>query len=393
MNSSRFASPTAGLNLDQLLGRARKVFWVALGIAVVAHLAVVGVNPFQQTLEKTPRPLTTRFVKREPRLTKPLELRKLPQPKRQLIRRQVRLAAARMDQVQATAAFDTRHLIGQAAVTSAPLAREMQTAVLNLEPTLMSAAIEGNRQPTNKIDMSLEMLDVNSMDTGRYRAMVVQDPTNPQTLKGFVKIARVQRELNDTGKHSAQYNNVTMIYLVQALRQYTDLKVDFLDHLSVADNRLLEAPIIIITGHTPAFKSGTEQELEQLARYVMEGGFIFGTLPPTEALEKYGGLVQGRDYYTDRVPEDHPIYNCFFDIGSAPTVTDGYASTGPTRNDLYATWIGNRMVAFTISPFWISRARLHGRDTTRYMQLAVNTVVYALTQEGSMTQRLMQMVQ
>ena len=180
MNSSRFASPTSALDLDGLLRRARRALWVALGLALAAHLVVVGVNPFQQTLEKTPRPLTTRFVKREPRLTKPLELRKIPQPKRQLLRRRVRLAAARMDQVQATAAFDTRGLIGQAATTSASLAREMQIATLDLEPVLMSQTIQGTRQDANRIDMGLEMLDVSSMDTGRYRAMVVQDPINPQ---------------------------------------------------------------------------------------------------------------------------------------------------------------------------------------------------------------------
>jgi len=36
--------------------------------------------------------MTTKFIKPEPRLTKPLELRKLPQPKRQMIRRRVQLA-------------------------------------------------------------------------------------------------------------------------------------------------------------------------------------------------------------------------------------------------------------------------------------------------------------
>jgi hypothetical protein len=33
-----------------------------------------------------------------------------------------------------------------------------------------------------------------------------------------------------------------------------------------------------------------------------------------------------------------------------------------------------------------------GADATRQIQMAVNIIVYALTQEGSMTQRLMQMV-
>ena len=35
---------------------------------------------------------------------------------------------------------------------------------------------------------------------------------------------------------------------------------------------------------------------------------------------------------------------------------------------------------------------IYGSDSTRTLQLAVNIIVYALTQEGSMTQRLMQMV-
>ena len=33
-----------------------------------------------------------------------------------------------------------------------------------------------------------------------------------------------------------------------------------------------------------------------------------------------------------------------------------------------------------------------GRDSTRILQFAINTVIYALTQEGAMTQRLMQIV-
>ena len=35
---------------------------------------------------------------------------------------------------------------------------------------------------------------------------------------------------------------------------------------------------------------------------------------------------------------------------------------------------------------------VRGGDSTRQLQLAVNIIIYALTQEGSITQRLMQMV-
>ena len=382
MDTSRFASPTLGLDLDRLLLQARKALWAAFGVAVAAHLVVVGVNPFQQTLEKAPRPLTTRFVKREPRLTKPLELRKIPQPKRQMLRRQMRLAAARMDQVQATAAFDTRGLIGQAATTRASLAAEMPTATLALEPALVSRPVKGTRQPANKVDMGLEMLDINSMDTGRYRAMVVQEPGNPQTIKGFVKIARVSTDVQRGGAY-AEYeqgkDNDGLKLFMATLRRYTGLKVALLGHMTVADERLMETPIVIPKG------SGrwTEQEQEQMARYVMAGGFVFGGVS-TEALVKYGGLVEGNDFFRERIPNDHPIYNCFFDLGSG-----GAPGSLQTRSDRHGLWIGDRLASVDISTF-----EKEGRAIDeRHSHLWTNIVVFALTQEGSMTQRLMQMVE
>jgi hypothetical protein len=119
-SSSRFASPASGLDLDTLLGRLRQTLWLSLGLAVLVHLMLVGVNPFARQAQRAARPLAAKFIKRQPRLTKPLELRKIPKRKRQMVRRQVRVAAARMSQVQATAAFSTRNLIAGLAGASRP---------------------------------------------------------------------------------------------------------------------------------------------------------------------------------------------------------------------------------------------------------------------------------
>ena len=62
---------------------------------------------------------------------------------------------------------------------------------MNLEPKLVAASVTSTRASEHKIDMALEMLDVNSMDTGRYRAMVIQDAGDKQAIKGFVKMAQV----------------------------------------------------------------------------------------------------------------------------------------------------------------------------------------------------------
>ena len=95
--TSRFASPTSGFRPDELLGPLRKVFWSSFCLAALLHLALVAIDPFKERAAKAPKPMTTKFIKREPRLTKPLELRKIPQPRRQMVRREVRLTAARMD--------------------------------------------------------------------------------------------------------------------------------------------------------------------------------------------------------------------------------------------------------------------------------------------------------
>ena len=200
---SRLARITAGLELNALLSPLRKSFWLSLGIAVLLNAILVLLNPFQQQAEKAPRPLTTKFVKRQPRLTKALELRKIPQRKRPMIRRQVRAAAARMDQVQATAAFSTRAIIAR----STGIANMLQVGQSNpqklqsaLEPIVGIAANVGiSRASEHKIDMGLEMLDVDAMDTGRYRALVIQDPNDKQGLKGFVKFARVVSGVLDRG--------------------------------------------------------------------------------------------------------------------------------------------------------------------------------------------------
>ena len=70
---SRFASPTASLDPRILLHRVRKIFWLSLGLALALHLAIVGLNPFQQAAQKAPQPLSATFIKREPRLRETLD--------------------------------------------------------------------------------------------------------------------------------------------------------------------------------------------------------------------------------------------------------------------------------------------------------------------------------
>ena len=380
---SRFSSPTSGLDPAILLHPLRKVFLLSLGAALALHLAIVAINPFEQTAQKAPRPLTTKFIKREPRLTKPLELRKLPQPKRQMVRRQVQLAQARMDQVQATATFNTRGLITQVA-TAAPQARLGQAgpsatlASMNLEPRLSAAAVTGVRSPDNKIDLGLEMMDVNSMDTGRYRAMVIQDPEDPQALKGFVKFASVTSARSIDFGSGGGFGQGSIDRARDALNQYTGIQSEYVGLITFDDERLLEVPIIFQAN------PGNESEKERMVQYLLAGGFVYGGVGLGDSLEKYGGLVRGRDFWSERLPDDHPIYSAFFDLERGGPPSRGGTASGKAGTISWAATTGY-FIKGRLAGITFSRA-----GWTDY--LIVNVIVYALTQEGSMTQRLMHMV-
>ncbi|MXW78342.1 MAG: DUF4159 domain-containing protein [Gemmatimonadetes bacterium] len=397
--STRFASPTQDFDLDSLVRRLRRGFFIALASAAALLLIVVAINPFEKDEKKTPRPLTTKFIKREPRLTKPLELRKIPQPKRQLARREVQLAQARMDQVQATASFNTRSLI--AGVGGSGIRLSGQTAFstmsgMTIEPKLTAAAVTSTRTSEHKIDMGLEMLDVNNMDTGRYRAIIVQDATDKQAIKGFVKLAQVMSSRALAGGTSG-YGTVTLRVktidrIRDVLNEYTGLKAEFLGFITFDDPRLMEIPVIV-----EPQGAANDAEMANLAQYLMSGGFMLSGIHE-EALEKYGGLVRGKDFWSERLPEDHPVFTSFFDLsggmpfGYSPSLGQGKLGVRPW-NYLRGYYIKGRLAGVTPGDGgwgWQNDGR--GGDSTRQLQLAVNIIIYALTQEGSITQRLMQMV-
>lgn len=119
-----------------------------------------------------------------------------------------------------------------------------------------------------------------------------------------------------------------------------------------------------------------------------------------QALEKYGHLVRGRDFWSARLPDNHPIFTAFFDIkgGMTSGVLTGSAQGkfGMTSwNYLTGYFVKGRLVAVSPGQGWgwdDPTGLTTAADATRQIQMAVNVIIYALTQEGSMTQRLMQMV-
>ena len=52
-------------------------------------------------------------------------------------------------------------------------------------PQAAAQEILGAYEDQDVVDMSLEMVDVRALDTGKYHAMVIQDPTDKRLIKGY----------------------------------------------------------------------------------------------------------------------------------------------------------------------------------------------------------------
>ena len=71
--SSRFHCPSITLDLKGLLSKSRKLLYLCVVLAICVHLIATRWGGAQGE-QKAVQPLTTKFIKRAPRLTKPLEI-------------------------------------------------------------------------------------------------------------------------------------------------------------------------------------------------------------------------------------------------------------------------------------------------------------------------------
>jgi hypothetical protein len=362
------------------------------------------------------KPLTTQFVKRQPRLTKPLELKKRPRPKRRATRRTMVAVKARGDQLMTATQIRTPRVLQGLARPSSPLARSTYFASDAAEPSAVAQAVESSREPKKSIDTSLEMLDVGAMDTGQYHAMVIQDPGDRRSVRGFFHLHPVYSvSMRNRGFHGIDGRTLrALVNLAAAMNEHTQIRVDIAPEVTFDSRALFKTPWMYVTAHeqTKGFQI-TASESSNLGAYLTAGGFVF-----TETVSVTGnriigtaweialrqlvkdalhsqGLVYDRDYTYEPLPGSHPLYHCFFDFTEAP---DYFAAdTVMDRPDyLEGITLDGRLVAIASAKcyfyVWNDDWQQYGWHPTRPRQFGVNLLVFALTQEGSITQQVMHSV-
>jgi hypothetical protein len=251
-----------------------------------------------------------------------------------------------------------------------------------------------------------------SLHKERFQARIRFFPGAPQAISGFFRIGRAYSSTMGTAAVVSRVGNPRDLdMIIDTINEYTQIHADFAPDLPYSDPRLLDLPIIIPQSLP------NEVELEQLTRYILEGGFVLdpglGTDIYREGLEKYGGLVWGQDAWEEILSDDHPIFSSFFTLGNVRPS----AGQAPPRGLL----VHGRLVLLDFETLGMREATLRpgvmspsgevrgpvagvqqlSRQLTeelvtsrvdrfsdfRFQQMVVNVVVYALTQEGSIAWR------
>ena len=418
--ASRFECLSASLAQRSLLGR--RGLGVGLLVALSLHAASTqlrGGGPEQRAA----KPLTTQFVKRQPRLTKPLEMKKRPRPKQRRVERRMVAVKARASSQGMGLRESPGRVVQALARPNAHVGRAVALEHRSLDAVAISEAVEGTREPRRSVDMGLEMLDVEALDTGQYHAMVIQDPRDKGRIRGYFHLNIVHSHAYiamSQAYHSQMLDcvNVTTSRLVEALNMYTDIKADIGKHVYLDSNEVFAVPWYFLSSERP-FKLG-RVESDYLGRYLLRGGFFildyvdhFASFPKgalssilEEAMASQG-MVPGRDWSLEFLPKDHPLFHCFFDFDGEP-----FGRVPPTR---YTGWETDRylkglvlddgLVALYSSRgygnVWGDWGRVLGSgyaayadlDPTRHIQFGVNTIIFALTREGSITNQITDNVQ
>jgi hypothetical protein len=340
-----------------------------------------------------------------------MELKKRPQPKRRLVQRTMVSVKAEMHRDQSGVRFQPVQVLAGLARPGAAIGRTFSLGSMEIGSATVAAAVEGAKEVGQRIDMSLELLDVQALDTGRYHAMVIVDPTDRQGVKGFLHLASAYPH-GSFPRHEQQTWSMILPPLVAAMNKFTAVRTDIGAKYSFDSRELFKIPWLYSRHYQGGFKL-TDSEAANLGRYLLLGGFLFAEgvpagssqyTPDTSLREMMKdalgsrGVEFGRDWDFQKLPESHIIYHCYFDFDGPPIGSDWH-DYWPFVPYLEGVEVARRLAVLLSDknyahPWadWGVLPSYKSLDNTRQLQFGVNSIIFALTQEGSITHRLMDSV-
>ncbi len=185
-------------------------------------------------------------------------------------------------------------------------------------------------------------------------------------------------------------------------------------------DELLEVPWVVFERKTSG--DPTNAELRNIGRYLTSGGFMFTEIGIADIGSRKGnnwghwlfnealatqGVKVNRHYTWEPLPNSHPIYHAFFDFDGLPSLqaAEGQITSARTtyRTDyMEGIELEGQLVLtnqekgiisswrrFYVDGGWDLGPRRDRQDKRQFFKFGINTIVFALTQEGSIAQQVL----
>ncbi len=225
-------------------------------------------------------------------------------------------------------------------------------------------------------------------------------------IRGVFRFTRVRHTLSDWWADASSLNAFTG-WLNERTQIKTDMNVEG-GALKLTDTNLQKCPLVFMTGHDPHlrprhFGGGdrrrdtrfTEAEAAALRRYLVERGGLLvfddcGVSGVAHGITRLF-LAQMRyvmpEYHVMRIPNDHEVYNNFYEMGGPPIGFDifWHAPRQAKRNFLESVSVGEKLSAMLVRRDYMcamesvsvpTRSVHYSPSVYRFM---TNVAVYALT--------------
>jgi len=348
------------------------------------------------------------LVIRRPRMTKPFEFKKKRVKQREYKKKEI-------VQRKPTAEIKTKSL--QASLMGTVASYDFETK-MNIDtgtrvfiPEVVNIEMAATREPEKQISMKEEMISLDDLDTGQYKAMVIQDPKDKKSVKGFIYISTLWgAQLEPAYKRA-------VIHLSDAVNRYTNIRSRVDKHLFIDSRRLFDTPFVFLCADEAFYL--TKIESKNFGEYLRKGGFaVLDNGDPTNefgaaeaSLRQMLKDALGADAQFLPIPNSHPLYHCFEDFDDGPpqgseidrSINKSGLRESDTRdleNPLFYTfpkqvlylegiWIDDRLVAIYSDKGYAKKWSATSNNEPQ-LRIGVNMVVYALTQDGSIAQQKME---
>ncbi|MFC1606729.1 DUF4159 domain-containing protein [Candidatus Latescibacterota bacterium] len=405
VNKSRFSGPSDAIDLNRLEHETKKLFFLGLLVAVLLNATAGAIFFFHKSDLKVVRPSMVEFIIVKPKMNRIMKIGKRTSRKRTYQRSQIK---RRSHQVT----IPQRYLPDPEYSIKMPeydISFDIEVVLpfitpfdYNIEQTIL-------KDPERMISMKDEFISLSDLDTGQYKAMIIQNPQNKQQIKGFVYIPTtwgVQLKPPDELKRAT-------LNLVEAVNRYTSIEAKSDPHLMLDSRKIHNMPFVYITTDR-AFEM-TEIERRNFASYLRNGGFALldnGT-PGHDFGQAEASLrhmlrsALGSDAQFLPIPNSHPLYHSFFDFDDGPPLGGEIRMMSTTSTEMqgvrainsYMTkrvsylegiWLDDRLVAIYSDKGYATKWKDYTNNDPQ-LKMGVNMVVYALTQRGGIARQKMDM--